>query len=273
MIIGFCNKVAGWPSILKDLGYKVDWIEPKLFNSEGERVVPDIMLTSNKFCHSLIIECKGGKSANKEQIKKLSRLTVESIKDRASIYDPSRLNLDICFASFMKDSENIIRLTKKYSFPALLFSDTQMRREGEFKSKHLNEKLTDAIHLDGYPPTNYIPFTSDDDINLIASYVLQEIVSITLKHSRDDEITFDTEDILERIFPVWKKFDIEAKKKLRNRVDNILREISRRKLNEYLKKIKGRPTWVAKSLQAFRKECEKLLEDLGKKYTIQEKLF
>lgn len=109
MVIGLCKRTSDWPSILRNLGYEVDWVEPRLINSEGKKVVPDLMLTSNKFLHSLIVECKGGKTLDKDQLDRISKLTVESIRDRASVYDVRRLNMDVCFASFEEYLEHIIQ--------------------------------------------------------------------------------------------------------------------------------------------------------------------
>jgi len=262
MIIGLCKRTYGWPSTLKDLGYDVDWIEPKLINSEGRKVIPDLMLTSNKFLHSLVVECKGGKTLDKDQIDRLSKLTVDSVRDKASVYNARRLSLDVCFASFKDYLGHILQLLGE-SFPILVFSDTELKKHGKFKSRHLENALSNSISLGGSPPTGYVPFTDEDDIDVVAMYVIQELVSMALKSKKDDELKFDVDEVLSKIFPFWERTDEGAKKKLRNKVDSVIRQIILRKLkHRYLEKIKGRPTWVAKPLQAFKAECEKLLKDI-----------
>jgi len=105
-MIGLCTKTRGWPSTLKDLGYKVEYIEPTFINSEGKKVNPDILFTSNKLIHALITECKGGISVEDEQLEKYSKITVDTVRNWVSVYDASRLSLDLCFASYASCSYN-----------------------------------------------------------------------------------------------------------------------------------------------------------------------
>jgi len=271
MVIGLCKKTPGWPSILKDLGYDVDWIEPRLINSEGKRVVPDLMLTSNRLLHSLIVECKGGKTLDMDQFNRLTKLDVNSIVDRASVYDVSKLKMDICFTSFEEHLEDIVKIVKD-TFPILVFSNNNLNKEGAFKLEDLNRVLSDGISLEGKaPPTSYIPFTDEDDISIIAMYVLQELVAKALKSSKDDVLEFDAEKLLNSIFPVWSKFDEGAKKRLRNKVNKVIREIILKKLHgKYLEKLKDSPIWVAKTLDPFREECEKLLRYLETQWKLDQ---
>ena len=69
---------------------------------------------------------------------------------------------------------------------------------------------------------------------------------------------------------MWEKLDEGAKKNLRNKVNNVTREIILRKLkHQYLEKLKGRPTWIAESLKPLREECEKLLKDLKEQLKLE----
>jgi hypothetical protein len=63
-------KNPGMAFTLKDLGYKVEYLEPTFLNSEGKKVNPAILFTSNKLIHALITECKGGVSIEDEQLEK-----------------------------------------------------------------------------------------------------------------------------------------------------------------------------------------------------------
>lgn len=214
MIIGLCKKEHGWQSVLRDLGYEVDWIEPHFINSEGKKVVPDLMLTSNKLLHSLIVECKGGKTLSMDQIDRLSKLEIESIADRTSVYDVKRLKMDVCFAVFEGYLKDILSILDNL-FPLLVFSNAEsvkLRKLGKFKLKQLNSALSHEIQLGSFPPTGYIPFTDEDDEDLIAMYILQELVSRAIKLSEKDTLKFDVDDLLSSIHPLWKKLDETQRK-------------------------------------------------------------
>src|SRR3990172_8427719 len=148
-MIGLCTKPRGWPSTLKDLGYKVEYLEPTFLNSEGKKVNPDILFTSNKLIHALITECKGGVSIEDEQLEKYSKINVENVRNWVRVYDASKLSLDLCLASYEESSEKILEnIDSQYNFPILVFSLSNfISKINKFSNSKLDQAFSTPIEI------------------------------------------------------------------------------------------------------------------------------
>ncbi len=268
-MIGLCIKTYDYPSPLKNLGYSVEWIEPRLVNSEGKKVNPDLMFTSNRLVHVLITDCKGGKNVDEHrkeeidnQVERYSKITTDSIVPKVTVYDPNRLTFDIFFATNVELAEYL----KDYNIPVIIFSDEYIIKKNKFQEKKLEEAFLSRIIVSGKPPTHFYPFSDQDERSVIALYVFQKLVVLSLR-SRGEFVEFDADTILKEIYrQFWDVVDESKKKNLRNKVDDILFEYQKRKeLKEYLEKVKRRRSWrITKSLDAFRKSCQEIIEELEK---------
>lgn len=74
-IIGFCKEDPLWVCPLKKLKYKPQIFEQAINLSDGTKVTPDIILSSNRLAHILVCECKGGSTVNMQQTTRYERLT------------------------------------------------------------------------------------------------------------------------------------------------------------------------------------------------------
>ncbi len=274
-VIGLCVETYGWPHPLKDLGFTVDSIEPTLVTENRRKINPDLILTSNRLTHALVVECKGGYEINEhrkneidDQAERYSKISDNLLAQKVSIYDPRRLTHDITYVT----NDKIAEFIKDYGYPVLIFEKAKLYKMNNFKKKELNSKFSSKIPLNSHPPTHFFPFNDDDSSSLIALYVFQKLVKFALK-ARDESIEFDEETILKSIFgPYWENIGATKKKALRKKVRNILYEYSKNKeLKGYLEKVKDRKSWrVTKSLEAFRKGCQKIVDDLEMQRKIDE---
>lgn len=79
--IGFTKRDKYYPSVLRSLGYSVDNIEPHFRNQDNDKVNPDLLLSSNKLHHTIIVECKGGDiQQKKEQIERYKKIIKKRVK-------------------------------------------------------------------------------------------------------------------------------------------------------------------------------------------------
>jgi len=274
-MIGLCVPTHDWPHPLKDLGFSVDSIEPVLATKDGKKVNPDLILTSNRLTHALVVECKGGyeidkyrKKESDDQARRYSKISNNLLAHRVSIYDPRRLTHDVTYVT----NDEIAEFIKEYGYPILVFERDKLYKINSFNKEVLNSKFSSEISIKGPPPTHFFPFNDNDDPSLIALYVFQKLVKFALK-TRDDSLEFDENMILKSIFGAyWKNIHETKKKKLRKKVRGILNEYSKNKeLKGYLEKVKDRKNWrVTKSLEAFRKGCQKIIETLEKQRKINE---
>lgn len=263
-MIGLCTKTHGWPSTLRDQGYKIEYIEPTFRNSEGKEVNPDILFTSNKLLHALTVECKGGSTFDTEQIEKYIKITPDNIQNWVNIYDASRLTLDLNFAAYEESSRNLLEKIKNYNLPLLIFSlNKSILKINNFSNTKLDKAFSTPIKI-SYPPTDFYPFDDEDDTSLIALYVLRELAYLALHNIHNENVEFDLDEILKRIHPMWENIHESKKKKLRNKVKDILHSYKKEQLGDHLVKVKGEKTWqITRSMKAFGNKCNKIIEDFA----------
>lgn len=267
-MIGLSKKTTGWPSTLKDMGYNVEYIEPTFLNADGQKVNPDILFTSNKQMHALVIECKGGKTIEDEQINKYARINKNSLIDRVSVKEPTKLTHDVSIVGLEQFSEPIL-LKVNGSFPVIIFTfEKQIEKHNSFSHKKLNDAFSHPINI-GYPPTEFYPFDDEDDESWISMYVLQELFSLSLGNSHSDNLDFTEEQLLRQIHPMWSQIHESKKKKLKAKVNTILNSYHQKGLSKQLQSIRGKNRWqIKKPLDSFTENCKKLVDDLGKQKTI-----
>ncbi len=202
-MIGLAKPIHNWPSPLKDLGFKVEGIEPKIPDDEGKIVNPDLLFSSNKLIHALIVECKSGKNISdkdRKQIIKYIKMDPQHVRPKVNVYDPAKLGLDICFAVEEDNKEIINKIEEYHKFPVIIFSNTNISKRNDFKRKELNDKFSTKIDLSiEKPPTYLYPFSDQDGESTIALFVFQEILSIVLKNKYRDELEIDVEKMLKKI--------------------------------------------------------------------------
>ncbi|OQX55273.1 MAG: hypothetical protein B5M53_04445 [Candidatus Cloacimonas sp. 4484_209] len=257
-IMGLCIKTQDWPSTLRDIGYRIELIEPSLINLEGKIVNPDVIFTSNRLLHSLIVDCKSG-TIDKEQYEKYLKVERESLVEQAkvNVHNPRNLSIDVCFAG---NNEKLMRSAEIVGcdLPILLFQD-KLIVYNKFSKNELNSAFSEPIPLSNRPPVSLYPFGDEDNSSLIALYVFRSLFKRTLKGFDEHPI----EDILQEIHPLWRYIEESKKKKIRNRVNGIIVVFGRKELKGYLSRVKKKPVWeVTKSLQAFGKVCDKIIDEL-----------
>ena len=274
-MIGLCVPTPGWPHPLKDLGFLVDSIEPIVATEDGRKVNPDLILTSNKLTHALVVECKGGYEINEhrkneidDQAERYSKVSNNLLAYKIKIHDYRRLTHDMTYVT----NDKIAEFIKEYGYPILVFERDKLYKINSFSKETLNSKFSSEISIKNPPPTHFFPFNDNDNLSLIALYVFQKLVKFALK-AREDSLEFDEDMILKSIFGAyWKNIHETKKTRLRKKVRDILNEYSKNKeLKGYLEKVKDRRSWrVTKSLEAFRKGCQKIIEDLEKQRRLDE---
>ncbi len=57
-VIAMCRSDSKWPHYFFDLGYGVKWIEQPFICSTGDRLVPDLVITSSVQNHCIYLKAK-----------------------------------------------------------------------------------------------------------------------------------------------------------------------------------------------------------------------
>lgn len=165
---------------------------------------------------------------------------------------------------YEESSRNILeKINKQYNFPVLVFSmDNSISKNNSFSNSKLDQVFSSPIEI-SYPPTEFYPFDDEDDVSLIALYILRELAFLALNNLHNETVEFEPDELLKRIHPMWTNIHDTKKRKLRNKTKDILDEYKKEQLNEHLDKVKGKNTWqITKSMKAFGDKCNKIIKDL-----------
>ena len=258
-IIGICDKIPQWPSILHDAGYHVQLIEHTISLRTAEKIKPDVIAVSNKHIHALVTDCKSGSNITPEQDKRYGQLTPDVLSNLVTVYDRSRLTHNFCYVDL---ETNHARLSFHTDFPFITFGTEYLQGKGDFGNDTINKALNQKISLEGMrEPTSYYPFAHDDDKRYIAPYVLREVVSY-LKERIDHKISLHDQNIademLSRIHKYHKIMDREHRKHLVHVIWEMLCEFMQNsKFRECAEKIYEGKDSVA-TLQSMTTICEEI---------------
>lgn len=268
-IIGMCKKNKDWITILSDLGYEAQIIEQKITTSSGQSVKPDIITVSNRLLHSIVFECKGGRLIDLNQLKRYSTLTTENLLRWITVFDRSNLQFDVCISDF-EDNHTFIKSINQI-YPMLTFGSEDLFKTRKFKKVKLNDVFTEPISLKGkIPPFSYYPFCEEDKDSYIAYHVIRTLLSIAMKNIKGGPDVFEKsiiscdEIIAHRFNRVWKALSQGHKKRLKDKIREVIRRIlAREGMKEALGIIQQKRGYkISSDLERFKKEALDLIEEL-----------
>lgn len=271
--IALCQIDRTFPDALRKLGYTVDIIDPK-FVHDGEKVNPDLILTSRGHNHSIVIDCKS-KTLSEHQNERYEAIhkSPDILLTRGIVSSAEATgdyNAEFAYSSFADLSVN----------PFLPDNDFAVIHFDEDANQFIIDTLDhyefnlDALE-DKYPiytgtrrlPTDYFPFdvgTGEDDYRQFTISILQSTVHVALEQ---DE--FDADDLLDDAHPLWVDLDTDMKNELRTHTETILSEYQRKGLDEHIEKLQSgnKDEWrvVSKSLQALQRKVDEFVDDVQTK--------
>ena len=220
---------------LWSLGYRLSYIE---FTYPGVR--PDVILTSRKHSHSLVVDCKRNK-VNPRQLQKyieirekptplLNYITVDSSTD---------YYVDVAFMSFYNtlcEDTNV----NHYKVPVLrVESKTEKKHTlqlecNDFIAKRMHEHLHRIFPLElpeyvvkSYLRAHYIDPTLNDaaECEFFINRVLRTLVSIVVTNKKSP-LTISIEALSQKIYHhSWDYISYDKRKEIKTQVKNVVRKI------------------------------------------------
>ena len=226
--IGFCMKDDSWIHPLADLKYKPELIEQTIGTKvPTERVQPDVVATSQKLNHSVVIECKGGKTLDTTQISKYHHLTPQDIIRWVRVYDPNQHTLDICLLIYKTNETTILN---RINIPVLSLSDMTLEKHNEFSKQQLNQKFSEPIPTTSLmPPISYYPFSEIDDRRVIIPHAMRAMQLAIDARTDQIDVTdpelFISDAIMKQIHRVWDIISKEQQRALKLKVTKVIKEL------------------------------------------------
>ncbi len=241
--IGFCKRDDSWIHPLADLGYKAELVEQKIGTEvSGISVTPDVVATSQRLIHSVVVECKGGKSVEDKQITNYKLLKPSDLHDRwVRIHDKNQHTLDVCLLIHQTHEQS---WTSRVDLPILSLSGHVLTLHNQFSKQELNQKFIETISIEGYTqPVSYYPFSQNDDRRTIIPHALRAIrLSITKTHQTDatNPEFYVNDNTMSQIHKVWNLLSRKHQDQLKNKIKSIIKDLikSHPKLKNFLENIK-----------------------------------
>lgn len=269
IFLGLSMNIPKWPNTLKQLGYEVEIIEGDIPEAN-----PDLIFTSRRLDHSLIIECKS-KNTEEKQINKYLQLKFDpSLLIKRGLVNKvihqHRYMLDIAFTSFFDISHDKLLIKNSIPFLYVIKENSSKikiieKRISDFTKNELNQKFPIQIPEDSRPPYLLYPFDPKEKEIFVIS-ILTELLNFSLK----GKSTFTMEELLKSIFKsIWEVIGDHKKKEFRNIGTRLLEKIKKEELKPYIKKEDN--VWHVilkkdnKSYQAFQNKCNVIIKSLKEK--------
>ena len=221
-------KDDSWIHPLADLKYKPELVEQTIGTEvPSERVQPDVVATSQKLNHSVVIECKGGRTLDTTQISKYRHLRPDDISRWIRVYDTNQHTHDICLLIYKTNETTILN---RIDIPVLSLSDIALEKHNQFSKQQLNQKFSKPIlTTDLIPPISYYPFSEIDDRRVIVPHALRAIqLAIDARADQigvTDPELFVSDAIMKQIHRVWNIISKEQQKALKLKVTEIIKEL------------------------------------------------
>ena len=231
-IIGMCKKHRDWIRVLADLGYDPHLIEKNIRTSTGEKIKPDIIVTSAQLIHSLVFDVKGGITVEKDQIDRYATLDKTDLYRWVGTENPlftiQSFQFDLCISDLEQNHLLIAAAVK--NVPIITFGSERIVKSGRFQKAELNNQFREPISLVGkIPPLLYYPFSEDDQPAYIAPFVIQGLLSIAIKKNRGGPSVFDqnlitNEQILKVVFnPIFGALASEHQGRLKEIIRDVIK--------------------------------------------------
>ncbi len=264
--IGLCQIDMRMPDALRRRGYRIDIIDPD-FVQDGEKVNPDLILTSPNHHHVIVVECKNW-HINGDQKEKY-----QTLKDSPRILatrglvrgvDPDDFEMDMSYSTvhdwtdhdYLENDETFAVVQFDFDSPD---SNVDLLSGYQFDFDSLNDEFPIIVGTDAIP-TDYFPFdTQEGDKEQMIISIFQSMVHLSLT-----EGGFSVEELLQDAHPLWVDVGEEKKQEFRTRVEKIVDEHAQKGLNDHLEKVQSnkRAEWkvVSKSVQALQRKADEFID-------------
>ncbi|MDD4923425.1 MAG: hypothetical protein PHF74_01145 [Dehalococcoidales bacterium] len=239
--IGLCRAEAGLPTIIRDLGYKPEWIELGFPNSQKHVVKPELIISSIIQQHSILFEWKEGNNTDNDQLKRYSEITSMDIK--AFLSSAVTDFHDICIIGLSSNESRILIGINQgqYTFPVLLVDDDGLELKlNSFCIPELNDAFSPKMYISqALIPTQLIPF----DINSKDWEIAERIIVQVITYIFNNKTFFTVDEVLKDSAPIWHSFcSPQEKKHIRTIAIQVIELASQNEFQGYFQRNKVRPS-------------------------------
>ena len=220
LFIGMTRGVAGLPRDLAQLGYITRCIEFRFANGAGEQVHPELILSSGRLGHSLLLEWKSGPNTEADQLRRYAGVTARSLRANAYLRVEECRQHDITVVGRAEHEERIAIGVERFNFVLLMRTDEGLRRvRNAFAVPELNEVINPVIAVDwSLVPRGFFPVDDSSELWEFAQEILPTV--LIMLGNRDERIVFT--NLARQVFKLWDSIDANYQGRLREKILNVM---------------------------------------------------
>lgn len=243
------TQINGWISLtksrkefshtLRDYGYQCEFIE-KQIKFDGKISKPDVVLTSDRENHSIIIECKGegldpDQYSRYKLLEKESNVLLQESRFNGAI-DKGRYENEVCYSSFSDLSTHSLILSEPSAFVHFqkTTSGILLSNLSEFTSDTLRSAFPINMDPDEDIPMEYYPFDIEqpEDYPEFVSAIIQSVITTSIQDG-----VLDVEVVLEEAHPYWNHIDQKKRDRFIEEAKKVMVKLEREELMKFVENI------------------------------------
>jgi hypothetical protein len=237
--LGLCRGDTGLPSDIRSLGYRDKWIEFAFSTKNGDKVNPELIITSFKTGHTILFEWKHGDNTDSDQLRRYSEVTSNDLNSKAAIPGNECKLHDVCLIGLSEHFERLqLGLTNSgLPFPLLVLTDEGIEKKlNSFVISDLNQVFNPKLAFNpSLIPTQLVPFDRESEDWEIAEHIMPNIVIYMIT----GEPSFSLDQLARDSMSIWNVVLAPFYKgELRNRIKRIVNAASDFEFRGYFQKDK-----------------------------------
>lgn len=259
-LIGMSVGGGQWPTLLRDLGYRLSALQSEVSVDDGGSrglVVPEAVFYSLSSNAVFFVESKSA-TLDERQARRYWLMTTGDLKAHGLVPDAVQDDADVA-PTYFCDRNNTpvlcasIEWFNREEAAALPLVDYNHKRFelqcGTIRARKLHENFESGIYFDeGVWPTRFVRFDFESPDHELVRPLGQELMSLL----RDEEVTeFTVEDLArghertgsDGFIPYYAKFGADARKRWRSRVVTIVEELRVHYLKDIISRKPGEQAW------------------------------
>jgi hypothetical protein len=218
----------------KQLGYRVFRLEPRFLLSKGNTCNPDLVLSSGKMSHTLILEWTNAASiheAKREQFRRYSKISSGDLVNGLAVPRKEAGSFDVivvvsreAVGSFRK-----FLTTDKLPFVLLEFTEAEQqfslrKISGTFKDKETERFFSRSLSL-ARIPLRYVPFPLDNtQLSELVTHIVTHILSLVTRGVAE----FGIDEFCSGFVSVWTVVDQRKRGEVSRATKDLIDRLARK---------------------------------------------
>ncbi len=274
----------GYPACLEDLGYLLRRIGVTMLLGDGTKVAPDLVAQRQDPDLTLLVEVKGGRDFDGDQLERMQRVTPDDLRDIAHL--PVRdIGAHVVHIVYVCNEECRVEFAQTIGArPATVvgFDGARFRISGAaLPDPDFEARLREATVQPAALPLAIVPFDAESPRDEVVRSVLPQIVDALVQGVG----TISVDDVVGKthhlVKPLMRATGSGSElPRLLDTAAKVIRDLAVAELNEWLDPIPGQRAWRfrralptdatrTRELQKLRRVGERYLEHVGSRTGVQ----